>query len=171
LTHKELYDLRREQRDSYHNVATISLLCCYGPVLRILRTGTRGGPSNDRNTSVLFLSRMSALEVEAKPEVITLSEDGSKKEVAEQSKQDIANAVKALIETALESDGADDSHRQSFRSATDRLLETVKLGRGRGLSRLDIHSAITDAARGESTTEETRAALYDAIKSIGPGGD
>jgi len=114
---------------------------------------------------------MSALEAEATPGVTALSEDGSKKEVAEQSKQDIANAVKALIETALESDGADDSHRQSFRSATDRLLETVKLGRGRGLSRLDIHSAITDAARGEGTTEEIRTALYDAIKSIGPGGD
>ena len=112
---------------------------------------------------------MSALEVEATREVFAVSQDDAKKEVAEQSKQDIANAVKALIKTALESDGADDSHGQNCRSATDRLLEIVKLGQGRGLSRRDIHSAITDAARGEGTTEEVRTALYDAIKSLGLG--
>lgn len=110
---------------------------------------------------------MSALEIEAKREVTAVSQDDARK-AAEQSKHDIAEAVRALVKTALESDGAAGPSTPSFRSATERLLEMVKLGRECGLSRLDVHSAITDAARGEGPTEEVRTALYDAIKSIGP---
>jgi hypothetical protein len=113
---------------------------------------------------------MSALEVEATREVIAVSQDDSKQEVAGQSKQDIARAVRELIKTALDAEAEADV-QQSFHTATDRLLETVRLDREHGLSRLDIHTAITDAARGEGPTQEVRTALYDAIKSIGPGGD
>ena len=113
---------------------------------------------------------MSALEVEATREVIAVFQDDSKQEVTEQSKQDITRAVKELIKTALDAEAGADV-QQSFRTATARLLENVKLGREHGLSRLDIHTAITDAARGEGPTQEVRTALYDAIKSIGPGGD
>ena len=93
-------------------------------------------------------------------------EDDSKMR-AEAAKQEIAEAVRALIECAADSE-AGRVASQSFRSATDALLDVVKLGRERGLSRLDIHSAITDAARGKGTTQEVRTDLYDAIKSIAP---
>ncbi len=66
---------------------------------------------------------MSALEVEATREVIAVSQDDSKQEVTEQSKQDITRAVKELIKTALDAEAGADV-QQSFRTATDRLLET-----------------------------------------------
>ena len=95
-----------------------------------------------------------------------MPEDESKAR-AEAAKREIAEAVEVLIQCAADREAGRVPGR-SFSSATDRLLEVVKLGQEHGLSRLDIHSAITDAARGKGATQEVRTALYDAIKSIAP---
>ena len=115
---------------------------------------------------------LSALESEAARELSAVPPEAFEPDVSGKLKRDIADAVLVLIRTASEEgDDAGDSSRDSFQSAVDRLLGAVSLGREGGLSRLDIQSAITDAARSKAATQEARAALYDAIKSIEPGPD
>jgi hypothetical protein len=101
-------------------------------------------------------------------------DDEARKAAAELCRQHIVNDVRELIELAVTmqartglGETPDDVSQKRFRDAQEHLLEAVQLGMSNGLSRLDVHATITDAARGERTTEEARMALYKIIKSIG----
>ncbi|UCD25459.1 MAG: hypothetical protein JSW51_05960 [Gemmatimonadota bacterium] len=140
--------------------------------LRYSTSTSCGRSGHDRYAYMFSLSHLSALESEAARDLSAVQPEASEPDVSGRLKRDIADAVLVLMRAAVhEGDDAGDSGRHSFQSAVDRLLVAVSLGREGGLSRLDIQSAITDAARGEATTQKVRSALYDAIKSIEPGVD
>ena len=101
-------------------------------------------------------------------------DDEAMKAAAGLCRHHIENDVRELIELAVTMQARaglgevpDDVSQKRFRDAQEHLLEAVQLGMANGLSRLDVHSTITDAARGERTTEDARLALDRVIKSIG----
>ena len=101
-------------------------------------------------------------------------DEDARRAAADLCRQHIANDVRELIELSVTmqartgaGEAPDDVSQKRFRDAQEHLLEAVQLGMSNGLSRLDVHATITDAARGERTTEEARMALYKVIKSIG----
>ncbi|UCG87242.1 MAG: hypothetical protein JSW71_01465 [Gemmatimonadota bacterium] len=101
-------------------------------------------------------------------------DDGARQAVVDMCRQHMAADVRDLIASVKllearrdEGELPDDLSRKRFRDARQHLFEAARLAMANGLSRLEVHTTITAAARREAMTEAVRLALYEVIEEIG----